>query len=282
MELLQPNKSDVLSYLDGKGAAPPRYAHVILNNRTSDKPVIQEIIVGPLPIDNTTANWRPLEYPFTKKNKGKIRNLDADMDRLYSDWVYPIGDSIRNITLNLWNATTGSDPRNGLFTLGINPYWQDDGRVKRWDTFLRKSGDEFNDGTLLPLGLYFKSDITGRDIKKWKLEGWFYNNVWYSSTGEFQKAYWAPGFEKVRGGSEGAWAHTDRQGEPLPRDTAPPPAASASSPPRFSVDVKKDYVEVSYSRSCSSYTPSLSVRSETKLFPNWHDSSSWAEKLLQS
>lgn len=84
--------------------------------------MIQDIIVGPLPVNNATTDWRPLEYPFTNKDKGKVRNLDADIDRLYSDWVYPIGDSIRNITLDLWNTTTGSGPSNGLWTLGANPF----------------------------------------------------------------------------------------------------------------------------------------------------------------
>src|SRR3569833_591977 len=235
---MRPNKSDVLAYMDGSGAAPTRYAHVLLSNRTTEHPYFQDLLVGPLPIDNKTTRWQPLEFPYTKQNKGKVRQLEADMGLLYSQWLTPISQSIANITHDLWNITP-----TGLFHLGIDPLWQDDGRVKRWDMYWGRSTSLFDAGTLLPLGLYFKSDITGRDPKKWKLEGWFYNNVFYESTEAFQKAYWSPGFEKIKAVVEGEWDRTDRQGDPLPLDDGPPPVMAASSKPRFSVDTKHKYIE---------------------------------------
>jgi primary-amine oxidase len=67
-------------------------------------------------------------------------------------------------------------------------------RVVLWNTYWRYPSDEdaVFDGqfalfclfcklyiyipgeTLLPQGLYFKSDITGRDSSKWKVLGWLY------------------------------------------------------------------------------------------------------------
>ena len=243
VELLQPNKSDVLSYLDGHGAAPARYARVVVDNRTSHDPFFWNILVGPLPIDNKTTTWTSLEYPFTKKSGGKVRNIDTDPYLVYSQWIMPVAQSIANITQDLWNATASLEPDSKLFILPIDPLWQDDGRVKRWDSFIRVGDDIFDVGTLLPQGLYFKSDITGRDPTKWKLEGWLYNDNWYDSTEAFQKAYWSPGFERIRGAVDGPWTQTDRQGDPLPLDTTPPPVSSASAPPRFSVDVNNKYVE---------------------------------------
>ena len=243
MELMQPNKSDALLYLDGPSVAPARYARVTLDNRTSYDPVFRDILVGPLPINNKTTTWRPLEYHFNNNNGGKVRNIQADSSRVYSDWITPVTQSIQNITHDLWNTTVGFQPGAGVIVLGIDPLWQDDGRVKRWDAFLRKGTGIFDVATLLPQGLYFKSDITGRDPEKWKLEGWFYNGIWYDSTEAFQKAYWSPGFEKIRGGVDGDWARPDRRGDPLPLDALPPPVPTASSPPRFSVDVGNKYVE---------------------------------------
>lgn len=66
-------------------------------------------------------------------------------------------------------------------------------RVVLWNTYWRYPSDEdavfdgqffyfasiavtmfFPGETLLPQGLYFKSDITGRDSSKWKVLGWLY------------------------------------------------------------------------------------------------------------
>ena len=106
VELMQPNKTDVLPYLAGQGPAPDRYAHVLLDNRATVNPTYQDILVGPLPINNKTTKWQPLTYPFTKKSGGKIRNLDADGDvTLYENWLFPISNEIADIQRELWNGT---------------------------------------------------------------------------------------------------------------------------------------------------------------------------------
>ena len=100
-----PNKTDALAYLDLNATAPTKYAHVVLNNKATEDTHYADILVGPLPIDNVTTTWEPLSYPFTKKSGGTVRNLDADSDTLYVDWIYPISASIEDITLDLWNAS---------------------------------------------------------------------------------------------------------------------------------------------------------------------------------
>lgn len=78
VELMNPNKSDVLSYIDGSGLPPTRYAHVVLDYRASVNPYYADIIVGPLPVQNGSTTWQSLEYPYTRKTSGRVRNLDAD------------------------------------------------------------------------------------------------------------------------------------------------------------------------------------------------------------
>lgn len=90
IDLLQPNKTDALNYLDINGAAPTRYAHVVLDHRVSVDPYYQDIQVGPLPIVDGTAVWSPLEYLHTRKTKGRVRDMDADSETLYSEWIYKI------------------------------------------------------------------------------------------------------------------------------------------------------------------------------------------------
>jgi hypothetical protein len=54
-EVLHPNKSDALSYLDGKGPAPPRMAQIAVAFNTVDRPFVQHFSVGPLPLSSRTT-----------------------------------------------------------------------------------------------------------------------------------------------------------------------------------------------------------------------------------
>ena len=256
---MYPNKSDALSYLDGNGTEPKRYAHVVLSNSATEDAHFANILVGPLPINNATAKWSHLDYPFNGGGGGKVRQLDPDMGARYSRLVGPACTNISDIVKDLWGASCGGGfgppgfgpPRNGtsrnatrhVTAFSVDPLDQDDGRVKAWYMFYEMPAGIFDTHTLNPLGLYFRADITGRDPAKWGIEGWFYNNIFYNTTEEFRKAYWSAGFEKVRGGDIGDVGATDRQGDPLPLDDTPPPASAASSKPRFAVNVKQRYVQ---------------------------------------
>ena len=257
MELLRPNKTDALSYLDAAGKEPTRYAHVRLRMAARENAVFSDIQVGPLPISNASS-WKPLEYPYTKKSGGTVRDINADMDQLNEKLLTPLGKSIEDITLALWNATmtpsfdnssifgfpNGSEPSvSNLFPIEIDPAWQEDGRIIRWYTLWKDSTGVFDSSTLLPVGLCLMVETTGRDPSKWKFGGWFYNNVFYESTEAFRKAFQSPKFEKLGGGIDGPWAGLDRQGEIHRLDSSPPPAAVASSKPRYSVDPGQKYVE---------------------------------------
>ncbi|PYH29045.1 membrane copper amine oxidase [Aspergillus neoniger CBS 115656] len=218
VELMRPNKSDVLLYLDHDHPPPTRYAHVVLDVRATLDPCYAEILVGPLPItDKSTTTWVPLEYPYTRKTQGRIRNLDADHDTIYSEWLYKISASIVDITLDLFNGTALGLDNDTIRISGINPL-------------------------ILPLGLFFKSDVTGRDPSKWKLEGWLYNNIFYETTNAFRKAYYSPGFVKLLSNVEGDWARTDQQGPILPDDLKQPPVMVAPSGARYALDTDQKYV----------------------------------------
>ncbi|KAK0669179.1 putative copper amine oxidase [Cercophora samala] len=243
VEAMWPNKTDVLSFVDGDGPAPTKYAHVVLNNRATETPHYADIIVGPLPLDNATAKWEPLEYPYTKQNGGKVRNLDADSDRLYSEWLFKIGASVADITLDLWNGTAMGLENDTLSIWGIDPLWQDDGEIIRWDTFWNIPTGDFDDMTLFPLGLYFSSEVSGRDPSKWQLRGWLYNSIFYATTEEFRAAYWSEGFVKNGPNVDGDWARTDQNGEVPEMDKAQGPVIVAPAGARFAVDHKEKYVE---------------------------------------
>ncbi|KAL4959101.1 copper amine oxidase [Aspergillus stella-maris] len=241
IELKRPNKTDAIPYLDGSASAPSRYAHVRLNNRATVDPYYEDLLVGPLPISNTTT-WESLEFPYTRKTQGRVRNVEPDGEAVYSEWLFKISASIADITLDLWNGTALGLENDTLDIWGIDPLWQDDGRIVRWDMFWNIADGQWDSGTLLPLGLYLKSDVTGRDPSQWKLLGWMYNDVFYETTEEFREAYWSPGFVKLGPNLDGAWAHTDQRGQVPPQDRKQPPQSVAPEGARYSVDTERKYV----------------------------------------
>jgi primary-amine oxidase len=52
-------------------------------------------------VQNGSTSWQPLEYPYTRKTGGSIRNLDAD-DETHQAWIYNISATISDITMDLW------------------------------------------------------------------------------------------------------------------------------------------------------------------------------------
>ncbi|KAK8234385.1 membrane copper amine oxidase [Phyllosticta capitalensis] len=241
VELMIPNKTDSLAYLDGNATAPARYAHVQLDHRATEEPYFQDILVGPLPIKNGTTRYEPLTYPYTRKTDGRVRNLEADSDSL-SDWKHNVSASIADITLELFNGTATGLDNDTIDVWGQDPYWQEDGIVQ-WNQFWGLPTDGFDEGTLLPLGLYFAANFTGRDPSKWALLGWFYNDVFYSSTEEFKTAFYSEGFEKLKPNIGGSWAATDQKGPVLPLDTLSPPMAVTPQGSRYFVDTEQKYIK---------------------------------------
>ncbi|KAJ7032822.1 copper amine oxidase [Mycena alexandri] len=250
VDLVQPNKTDALAYLDNGGPIPARYAMARIAFGATEKPYLQEFMVGPLPISKTST-YESLDWPTTS-GSSKIRNYNAD-DDLLTQWNLDVTASVADIVLDLLNGTaTGSDD-DDFDIWGIDPLWMEeiDGaqRVIVWNTYWRFPSEEdavFDGETLLPQGLFFKSDITGRDSSKWRLLGWLYGDIFYSTTEEFRKAWKSPGFVKYELNLPGEWIGTDQTGDFFPADNIAPPVAvqpNGLSGQRFAVDEAQKYVE---------------------------------------
>lgn len=83
VELMLPNKTDVLAYFDGNGTAPARYARceLYLNSKEVGHATYKDILVGPLPVSRNTTKWQSLGYPYTRKS-GSIRDSDAHFEEV--------------------------------------------------------------------------------------------------------------------------------------------------------------------------------------------------------
>ena len=143
VELLQPNKSDALSYLDNGAAAPDRYARAELKFGATEEPYLQEYVVGPLPVPNgpaytipgsngtlnssvpapdgtaggagpmkrslndTTGSATKLEELNYIYNKGKGYQRVYDQDKVaIAAFTYQISASIQDLTLQLFNGVS--------------------------------------------------------------------------------------------------------------------------------------------------------------------------------
>jgi primary-amine oxidase len=106
MDVLQPNKTEALAYLDHDGPPPPRYARATLQFNSQEQPYIQEYMVGPLPMSDPSAHYEELNYMFTSgRGRTNVYNADSEAIALFN---LEVGTEIKDITKKLLNGV-----RNG-------------------------------------------------------------------------------------------------------------------------------------------------------------------------
>ena len=242
-ELLRPNKTQALDYVDKRSEArPPRWAHVIIFHGSGDEATLDEYMVGPLPPTEETQ-IRPLTF-YHNSGKSSSPNLVPDSASL-SDWPYSIADEISDITQNILGSVINSGNRSNPDGLEIgfrDPWIDENGRAIRWCSFQR-AGEPSQSRTLLPQGLYVKLDTTGRDPKKWEVLHWFYNNVLYNSTEAFRAAWAMPGFVTTPPNLDGDWTSIEsiNDNEPEAQKLAAPSENQASRR-RYTLDKEQQFV----------------------------------------
>jgi primary-amine oxidase len=104
LDLLQPNKTDALTYLEGHGPAPTRYARATLQFNSQVQPYIQEYMVGPLPVQEGSTQYEELNYMFTS-GRGRINVYKAD-SKAIAAFNLKVGADIQNITKQLLNGVS--------------------------------------------------------------------------------------------------------------------------------------------------------------------------------
>ena len=104
MDLLQPNKTDALAYLDDDGPPPQRYARATLQFNSKEQPYIQEYMVGPLPLVKGEAKVEELNYIFTS-GRGRTNVYNADGEAI-AEFNLKVGKQIKDITKDLLNGVS--------------------------------------------------------------------------------------------------------------------------------------------------------------------------------
>ena len=108
VELLQPNKSDALAYLDSNGTAPARYARARIAFGAREDAYVQEFQVGPLPVKNGTTSVQPLKGIFTN-GSGRFNAYNIDQTALVAFYAQ-LGQQISDITQLLFGGVRNPDP----------------------------------------------------------------------------------------------------------------------------------------------------------------------------
>ncbi|KAH7256107.1 copper amine oxidase [Fusarium tricinctum] len=228
VELMMPNKTDVLPFLSNSSNGPERYALATVMFGAPEDAYLQNFKVGPLPI--------PMPQ-LTGDGKIPVINPDAED---YGNFNLKIMKGAEDVTKRLWNLTIDDGLQVPLAFAA--PVRITDGKVIMWQGFNAPVTGIYDTISLLPLGLYMRTDITGRDPSKWKVTGWVYNNEFYPELDDFRKVIADPSFKSMGANLDKDWAHTKKHGDTLPMDDAPPPASIQPGKSRFAVDEEESYV----------------------------------------
>ena len=102
VNLLYPNKTDVVPFLDSGAKEPARYARATVVSGTEEL-YWQEYMVGPLPATNLTT-IQTLTYPFTNSQPGKtvVNAVYSATDG--SQFIEKFGMEVEDITKQIWNT----------------------------------------------------------------------------------------------------------------------------------------------------------------------------------
>ena len=110
IEVLVPNKTDALRYLDSKAAVPPRYARVIVNHGATEQAGLMEYSVGPLPTSQETK-IEPLIWPYNSGRnhvKNPLPNYE-DVIRWFATLGHEVSDIVKDLLGEVnWLVTLGS------------------------------------------------------------------------------------------------------------------------------------------------------------------------------
>ncbi|KAI9167809.1 Membrane primary amine oxidase [Paramyrothecium foliicola] len=237
-ELLAPNKTDALAYLEGRGPAPVRNARVGIFFGATEEPYMQAFIVGPLPVSSQTT-IAPLDYIYTKET-GRMPNYNADAVAVVG-FQLSVTATIADITLDLLGVSASGSENDTALLGRLDPLQQEDGRIIDWIAFYLAPTNGFGDATILVGGMWLKFDITGRDPSGWSCLGVLYNDIFYETVEELRAAWERPDFVKLTKALDGDFGSTARRGAEMPYDTLPGPAMIETAK-RYAVNRENNYV----------------------------------------
>ncbi|KAK8011681.1 hypothetical protein PG990_010646, partial [Apiospora arundinis] len=244
IEILKPNKTDVLSYLSGDSSSVPRYARVVINEGAATVPGVMQYYVGPLPISDTTT-MRPLDYFYNGPNGPKVLYsgglLDKPRQRAVEAIVASTMSTIADITMDLTGLAYygSSDNRTNSEYFIQNPYSTDGTTGVLWLPWRRLAKAPWDQ----PSGLYVSYDIAGTDASLYYLRMIVYNLVVYNSTDDFRAAWSAGEITKTpEPTTNDSFLDKDRTGPMRDLEDRFAPTVLTLDGNRFRIDTDNNYL----------------------------------------
>lgn len=220
---INPNKTDALEYLDGNGPAPQRYARASIFfgghdfAKDSEPDGYWQIYqIGPLPATENTEvvemNWAYTQstFPFAQGYRDDNRWILEDI--FFEDLFQT--NEVKAIVEDLIGGKSYGLEGSKMQLGSTDPlvYDRETKSVFSWGTVFLDN--EWRAGDILPTGLFFKTNITGRDSSTFKVVLWVYNNVAYNSTEAFYEAWKSKSIVKLPQVSTNQnWTNPSRNGD---------------------------------------------------------------------
>ncbi|KAF2020584.1 copper amine oxidase [Aaosphaeria arxii CBS 175.79] len=243
IESLYPNKTDVLSYLDGNGPLPPRYARVVINEGGKADPDVSEYYVGPLPVSSETT-IQTLDYFYSRSARVPFnaRVGDGPRSAAIDEIVTKTMSSIADITFNLTGLQYygADDERTNAAYFVQSPSSMDGSTSYVWTPWRRAGLAPYDQ----PSDLYVNFDIGGSDPALYKCRMIVYNLVVYTSVEDFREAFEAGKItQSPPPSSDESFLRKDRKGPIRELENRLAPVSVELDGKRYKVDDENRYVE---------------------------------------
>ncbi|KAK0714012.1 copper amine oxidase [Lasiosphaeria miniovina] len=247
IDTLNTNKSQILPYIDGNEAAPPKYARVVIFEGGKAEPVSQEYMVGPLPFSSDTTIQK-YDFAFNGGKGGQVpyngRYFDGKRSAAVQPLLKAVMTEVADITVALFDgAYLGSADKGTNLTAASTTPTSRDGETAYLTFMFRYPGLA---SYMTPIDLFVLLDITGTDASKYALKGYVTNERFFATASELRAAFDAgeltSEFPQTR---DQTWALLDHKPETGVRDLEDrlAPQSIEIGGKRYKVDVEQQYVE---------------------------------------
>ncbi|XP_074783071.1 amine oxidase [copper-containing] 3 isoform X2 [Athene noctua] len=189
VELQVPAKAEVLRFLDGAGARPPREALAVLYFGNQPEPNVTEYVVGPLP---TPVYHRDVTV---QKYGGKVPYYRRPVTaKEYVDINTLIQQELRKAPRFLTTCCESNGTDLAILTTAPRGFKSGD-RTTWFVLFHNVPGTGYY---LSPVGLEVQVEHKDLHVSRWRLRQVFYNGRYFASTGDLEDAFVANLLEVVR------------------------------------------------------------------------------------
>ncbi|KAG9317752.1 copper amine oxidase [Chiua virens] len=242
IEAYYPQKSAVLRYLASPATVgpPPRFARVVIHHGAARIPVVQNYLVGPLPIGPHTTlspltdiyQVDPIPY-----NARSWDTRDWESPEIYSNIAAPLAEAFKE----LFDGQAAGLPNDTLVAAGAGPFSFDGSFRRMWIGWRRNVPGPF----LHPLNFYQYVDVSGTDSSQWKQLKIVYNHQIFDTTESFLEALHNGSLKRAPSPVQDAdfsWSTRKRTGPQRDLDHLPGPRSVNFAGLRFRVDYERQYV----------------------------------------